>query len=292
MRDLSIIFLSAALASAAAVQAEEFRPNLGPDRKSITVHCGEVTLLLRQQSQWTPGRIDFRTTPMTTEKSAYGTVLMFPEIGFIGTGHLENEPEDLKSLTFMLDGEEIAEPNEVLKGEGFQLIRESRIRDFSLRCEFKIEGNRLVETTTLSTDKEVPLKLLYHFMHAWKPSMAELIAGIDDDRDLNITQQLLNNEEADRKMYINQHVDWIAIYDSDSSQFAVSRLLETPEIGGHHAKVWNVPGTYRKFYLMCFNNETVPAGFEGTWRMVTAFGAANREDWQKSARTLAGELRE
>lgn len=53
-----------------------------------------------------------------------------------------------------------------------------------------------------------------------------------------------------------------------------------------------MPGTYRKFYLMCFSNETVPAGFEGTWKMVTAFGAADAESWKAEAKKLAAGLRE
>ncbi|MFT5470023.1 MAG: hypothetical protein ACI8UO_005147 [Verrucomicrobiales bacterium] len=292
MRDQRFFALVCVLAFAAASQADEFRPNLGPDRESITVHCGEIGLLLRRQSQWTPGRIDFRSTPMTTEKSAYGTVLSFPETGFIGTAHLENEPEDLKRLTFVLDGDELADPDEVLTGESFQMIRESQIRGFRLKCEFRIENNRLIETTTLATDKAVPLKLLYHFMHAWKPSMSELIAGVDDDPDKVISQQLLNDEDVNRKMYLNQRLDWMAIYDPESRQFAVSRLLQAPEIGEHEAKVWNVPGAYRKFYLMCFNNQTVPAGFEGTWRMITAFGAESQDHWAENARKLAETLNE
>lgn len=232
-----LLFAAAMLVSAGAVRAEEFQPNLGPDLKSITVRCGEVTLMLRQKSQWTPGRIDFRSTPMTTEQSAYGTVLMFPEIGFIGTGHLENEPEELKRLTFVLDGEEIAEPGAELNGESFRFIRESRIRDFRLKCDFEIKDNQLIETTTLAADKAVPLKLLYHFMHAWKPSMSDLVAGVDGEPDKLITQQLLDDDEVARKMYLNQRVDWMAIYDPDSRQFAVSRLLEAAELGGHEAKV-------------------------------------------------------
>ncbi|MEM7011540.1 MAG: hypothetical protein AAF585_08670 [Verrucomicrobiota bacterium] len=289
---MRLFLLAIILIASPGIRADEFKPNLGPDFKTITVHCGEVTMLLRQKSQWTPGRIDFRSTPMTTEQSAYGTVLMFPEIGFIGTGHLENEPEDLKRLTFTLDGKEIAKPEAELSGKSFRFVRESRIRDFRLKCEFEIKGNRLIETTTLAADKDVPMKLLYHFMHAWKPEMSDLIAGFDADPDNLLTQQLLNDEAVVRKMYLNQRVDWMAIYDPDSSQFAVSRLLEAPELGGHEAKVWNVPGTYRKFYLMCFSNETVPAGFEGTWRMVTAFGAADKETWRDQAKKRATELRE
>ena len=37
-----------------------FKPNLGPDLPTITVTCGDVSLVLRQASQWTPARIDYK----------------------------------------------------------------------------------------------------------------------------------------------------------------------------------------------------------------------------------------
>jgi hypothetical protein len=55
--------------------------------------------------------------------------------------------------------------------------------------------------------------------------------------------------------------------------------------------IWNVPGTYRKYYLKCFQNSTVPAGFHGTWRMVTAFGVRPPGTWEDAARQLAEDLR-
>jgi hypothetical protein len=57
------------------------------------------------------------------------------------------------------------------------------------------------------------------------------------------------------------------------------------------AMIWNVPSSYRKFYLKCFTNATVPAGFEGTWRMVTAFGASDAAGWEKAARELVQALK-
>ena len=70
----------------------------------------------------------------------------------------------------------------------------------------------------------------------------------------------------------------------------MSRLLQAPEMGDSIATIWNIPGTYRKFYLKCFNSATVPAGFTGTWRVVTAFGSATPETWEAQARSLAAML--
>jgi len=271
--------------------ADGFRPNLGPDLQRIEVTCGDVTLLLRQASQWTPGRIDFRSTPMTTERSAYGTVFSFPETGFIGTNHLENEPEELTRLTFFLDGKKVPASTN-LNGQTFRLERESRIRTLSLKGMIELKGNRLYETATVSTDEDTPQKLLYHFMHAWVPTVSHFLAGSDGTPDKIISGALTDSEETMRKFYIQKAVDWIAVYDSASGQFGVSRLLEAPAEAGNISMIWNVPPTYRKYYLKCFQNDTIPAGFNGTWRMVTAFGESDLEDWEAAATKLAAELQE
>lgn len=272
--------------------AKPFVPNLGPDLPAITVTCGEVSLLLRQASQWTPGRIDFRGHAMTTERSAYGTVFSFPDCGFIGTAHLENEPEPLQSLAFILDGKPVEKPEAVLQGQTFRFERKSRVRDFELTCVVELKNNQLHETTTVRAVKALPLKLVYHFMHAWAPSVSAFCAGTDAEPAKMLSGPLNDGDDTARKFFINQRIDWIAVFEPKSRQFGVSRLLAAPELGEHIAMIWNVPGSYRKFYLKCFNNATVPAGFEGTWRMVTAFGASDAQEWEKSATALAAALRQ
>lgn len=281
-----------ALITSVAAAAEPFKPNLGPDRPTITVSCGEVSLLLRQQSQWTPGRIDFRGAPMTTERSAYGTVFSFPDVGFIGTAHLENEPEKLQSLAFFLDGKPVATPAAEMKGQSFRYERRSRIRSFDLTCYVELKDNRLHETTTIHTAEAAPLKLVYHFMHAWMPTVSAFAAGRDAAPDKAISGPLHDGDDTARKFFINERVDWMAVFEPKSGQFAVSRLLAAPEAGEHISMIWNVPGSYRKYYLKCFSGATVPAGFSGTWRMVTAFGSSSAEGWESAARALATELRE
>ncbi len=272
--------------------AQDFKPNLGPDIPQFTITCGDVSLLMRQKSQWTPGRIDFRGKAMTTERSAYGTVFMFPEIGFIGTAHLENEPENLQSIEFYLDDDLISEPEEAHTGKTFRCVRQSKIRAFDLENITELRNDRLYETVTVSAKNAAPLKLVYHFMHAWRPTCSAYLAGVDSGPDTNIAGPLDDAPETARHFFVQQEVDWFAIYEPESGQFAVSRLLESPDKTKSSSKVWNVPGTYRKYYLTSFQNKTVPAGFTGKWRMVTAFGASDFEGWEVAARKLAKELKE
>lgn len=286
-----VFYLLLALFVLTASAAEPFRPNLGPNLKTLTVQCGDLTLLLRQASQWTPGRIDFRGKAMTTERSAYGTVFNFTGTGFIGTGHLENEPEPLQSLAFFVDGQEIQATSEKLVGNHFQLKRVSNVRGCQLTCVVELKDNRLIETSTIQTTEAVPLHLVYHFMHAWRPTVSGFLAGRDAGPEPTHGGELNDAPATARQFVINERVDWMAVYEPESGQFAVSRLLAAPKQGGHVSMIWNVPGSYRKYYLKCFDKDSVPANFKGTWRMVTAFGAARPEEWQAQARELAEALR-
>lgn len=270
-------------------RASDFRPNLGPDLPTMAIQCGDVGLLLRRHSQWTPGRIDFRDHPMTTEKSAYGTVFLLPEVGFIGTNHLENEPEDLQSLSFFLDGVQV-EPQSELKGTTFRFERTSKIRDFDLSNTIEIRNHRLYETSTVASERSVPLKLVYHFMHAWRPTVSGWLAGRDANPEELLAGELHDGDEISRRFFINDNVDWIAVYEPESGQFAVSKLLEKPAAVKATSKIWNVPGSYRKYYLTSFHNETVPSGFRGTWKMVTGFGSAAPGEWEVAARKMAEKL--
>lgn len=267
--------------------AEPFKPKLGPDLPTITLQSGDLTVLMRQASQWTPGRIDFKGHAMTTERSAYGTVFMYPEIGFIGTGHFENEPEELQSLTFFQDGEKIEAPSSDISGKTLSVVRESKIRTFRFTNRIELRDNRLYETVTVKAEKETPLKLVYHFMHAWTPTVSAYLAGNDGEEPSG--EPLPDGVE--RGFHINKPVDWAAVFEPTNKQFAVSRLLESPTGIKTFSKIWNVPGTYRKYYLESFTNDTVPAGFEGTWKMVTAFGESEKDQWEAKASVVAAKLR-
>jgi len=262
-----------------------------PAVERIEVRCGEVGLLLRKGSQWTPGRIDYRNAALSTERSAYGSVFRLDGVGFIGTGHLEVEPEELLELALHADGALVPEPGERIDAAGsFRFHRVSRIRGLELTCTIAIEGDRLYETTAVACDEETPLELVYHFMHAWNPSVRSYLAGTDEDGVVD-SGSFADTEEATRKFHVQSPVDWIAVHDPEIGRFAVSRLLAYPEAAGQDSQIWNVPGVYRKYYLTSFRNATVPAGFSGVWEMVTAFGEAEAADWAEAATALASALR-
>ncbi|MGB0580743.1 MAG: hypothetical protein ACPGVU_13660 [Limisphaerales bacterium] len=257
----------------------------------VEAKVGNVSVVFESKRQWTPARIDFRGQPMTTERSAYGSVFSFPGVGFIGTTHFENEPEQLRSTTWFIDGKAVDVAKKMTAGKELRFVRKSKIRSFETDSEWRIKNGRLYETVDVRATSETPLKLVYHFMHAWQPTVSAFLAG-NDGETKELSGELRNGKDVARKFYIEQEVDWLAVYEPKSRQFAVSRLLRVPEQGGARSRIWNVPGTYRKYYLMCFHQQTVPAGWRGQYQMVTSFGAASQSEWKSKARRLAAELKQ
>jgi hypothetical protein len=83
----------------------------------------------------------------------------------------------------------------------------------------------------------------------------------------------------------------MVVFEPKSGQFGVSRLLSAPALGGHIATIGNVPNSYRKFHVKCFNNASVTADFEGSWHMVTAFGASDAAGSEKAVLEVAEALK-
>ena len=54
---------------------------IGP--AALKISCGDVLLRIDGPLKWTMNRIEYKGTPLAVENSAYGTVFLFPGIGYI-----------------------------------------------------------------------------------------------------------------------------------------------------------------------------------------------------------------
>jgi hypothetical protein len=283
---------------------------IGP--AALMVSCGDVLIRIDGPMKWTINRVEYKGTPLWIENSSCGTVFGFPGIGWIGTGHLadcKDGSEDVLKLQLWLDGKEMSwladksfsskelqlylvEPNmplpwpvETVKGKEFKQHKISRILDFDLDCIIELRDNRLYEQTTISTKKQIPVTQNYNFTHAWTHTFTAFLAHAEDGKEL---QDTFGNDK--RKEYSLERIVWTAQYDANSGKGVISYLLEKPAEGGADLLIVNAPGVYRKFALMCFTNKTVPADFNGKYRMVTVFFEAPADKWQDVARKLANNL--
>ncbi len=259
---------------------------VGPTSLSVT--CGDVLIRIDGPKLWTPSRVEYQGTLLGIEESAYGTVFNIDKVGFIGSAHREVETEQIKDVRFFLDGEEITGEKVQVSGTSFRCERRSQVRDIELFSTVELAEGQLRETAHVKANRDVRFAKVYHFMHAWIPSATHYAYGHGSE--FIESGEFSSAPADDRKFYYQQNPEWVAVFDAASGKGAVSRLLESPDTGGAAMQLWNAIGVYRKFYLVTFVDEAMPAEFEGTYRMTTEFFSGTPETFSKDALRIAEKL--
>jgi hypothetical protein len=213
--------------------------------------------------------------------SHYGSVVNFPGVGFIGSGHTEHEDEQVLELQLVVDGQLVERPKSIVQCGQLNLKKKSRIRDFVLHTEIEIRDNRIVEDVRMVAEKPTPVNLIYHFMHPWALSVTEYLAELPD------ATRVEGRFQGDGGQKVDQTVRWSAIYDGPSGKGAVTYILDTPADDTARTRYWDVSGGYRKHYLATFLSSTVPANEEFHYRVVTVPFEADQQHWKDEAARVA-----
>jgi hypothetical protein len=192
--------------------------------REIVAYVDDLEVRFESRSFWSLYRIDYRGTRLGLDRwgSHYGSVANLPGVGFVGTGHTENEDERIVDLELFVDGMPIEEPESNVTCEEIRLVKESRIRDLVLKSEILVHENRIVEQVLLTAEKAMPVNLVYRFMHPWTDTATEYMAeALDGTREEGVFN-------GDGKQKIDQATRWSAIYDGPSSKGVLSYVLEAP----------------------------------------------------------------
>lgn len=248
----------------------------------IVAEVGPLGVRFESRSFWTLYRIDFQGTRLCLDRfgSHYGSVANFPDCGFIGTGHRENEDEQVLELALWVDGRKVERPESPVSCQSIRLEKKSRIRALVLSTSIEVADGRITEDVRLKADTPTPVKLIYHFMHPWTATATEYLAELPDGK------RVEGPFVGDRGMRIDKPTRWSAIYDGPSGKGAVSLVLAAPDEDGR-TRYWDITGRYRKHYFVTFLQKTVPADREFHYRMVTVPFAAPAAAWKEEAARIA-----
>jgi len=253
----------------------------------IVAEVGDLGVRFESRSFWTLYRIDYRSTRLCLDRwgSHYGSVLNFAGVGFIGSGHTENEKEQVLELRLLVDGQPVAVPPEELHCREVRLQKRSRIRAFQLESDIRVCDNRIWEDVRIRADEPTAMKLIYHFMHPWTFTATEYCGELLDGTRVEGTFN------GDRGQKIDRPTRWSAIYDKPSGKGAVEYVLLAPEDPPWRTRYWDISDRYRKHYFVTFLSETFPAGKELRYRMVTMPFAAPADPWKEAAARTAADCR-
>ena len=253
--------------------------------REIVARVDDLEVRFESRSFWSLYRIDFRGTRLGLDRwgSHYGSVANFPGVGFVGTGHTENEDEEIVDLELFVDGKPVQEPESSVACEEIQLVKESRIRDLVLNSEIRVCDNRIFEEVVVRAEKETPVNLVYHFMHPWTDTATEYLAEtLDGGR----VEGMFNG---DKRQKIDQATRWSAIYDGPSGKGAVTYVLQVPADDDWRTRYWDMPDRYRKHYLATFLGRTIPVGRAFRYAIVTVPFEADENVWKAEAVRVAKE---
>lgn len=251
--------------------------------KEIVAEVGDLGIRFESRSFWTLYRIDYKGTRLCLDRfgSHYGSVANFPGVGFIGSGHTENEDEQVLDVRLGVDGKPVEQPAAMVRCDSIRLRKQSRIRTLVLDTDIHVGDNRIIEDVRLRADEAAPVSRIYHFMHPWTNTATEYCAELLDG------SRIEGAFNGDKKMKVDKPTRWSAIYDGPSGKGAVTYVLVAPEDGSWRTWYWDISDRYRKHYFATFINQTVPAGKESHYRIATVPFEAAADQWKAEAARIA-----
>lgn len=249
----------------------------------IVADVGELQVRFESRSFWTLYRIDYRGTRLGLDRfgSHYGSVANFPGVGFIGSGHTENEDERVLKLKLVVDGRDEPTPAAMVRAQSCRLEKTSRLRSLLLESSVEVADGRIVEDVRLRAEQPTPVTLIYHFMHPWTDTATEYLAELPDGR------RIEGPFDGDKGQKIDKATRWSAIYDAPTGKGAVTCVLAAPADDDWRTRYWDITGRYRKHYFVTFLNKTVPADRTFHYRLATIPFAAEPSQWKAQAARVA-----
>ena len=283
-RIMPVLFLTV-LGFACGAEEKTFAP------QSFYVSSGDLKIRFDAKKFYTMNRIEYKGKLLGVDNpgSHYGTVFSFAGIGFIGTGHTENQKENLKSLEAWSNGKKIGlgnlKNNEEIRSSDFRLVRKSEIKGIEISNTIEIKGNAIREEVELAPAEDVKIAFVYDFMHPWTIEMDRYAAETDDGKEENGTFI------GDGKFKVNKGFNWTAFYSASLNMGTVLRKIENSSPGKSIIMLWDKPPTYRKFYLRSSAGETLKKGAVYKLALKTGFFESQPEEWLSVVKKTADNLK-
>ena len=271
--------------AAALSFAAETAPPWAAWPKEITADVGELQVRFESRSFWTLYRVDYLGVRIGLDRwgSHYGTTINFPGVGFIGSGHTENEKEQLLDVQLWIDGAAVSKPPTAVRCREIRLHKRSQIRTFTLSTDVRVADGRIWEEVRLRASQPTPVSMIYHFMHPWTQTGTEFCGAGSDGA------AIAGVFSGDKKQKVDRATRWSAVYDGPSGKGALVYVLAADS--DFRTRYWDVPDRYRKHYFVTFLGATVPAEREFCYRIVCAPFAAPAASWREKAAQVADALR-
>lgn len=265
--------------------------------EKLTATIGDVLIRIDGPKLWTLSGIDYQSSQIAVQDSAYGSVFNLKGVGILGSAHFLDVPgkpgdvekEQVSLVELFLDERPVSEitPTMNITGKSFRMNRESKIRAIQLTSSVILRDGVLIETVRIKTNESVDLRVSYPLMYAWSPLMSGYLFGNDDGVQ---KRGVFLNESAKPSEGLEKASRWMAVYNAKDKKGAVLYVLQQPSKEEAWLQFTDAPGVYRKLRLMIFSEKTMPAGFDGVFQSAVGFFTATDNDWETAAQQRMRQL--
>lgn len=253
--------------------------------KEILADIGDLQIRLESRSFWTIYRVEYKSARLGLDiyGSHYGHVAKYPKTGFIGSGHTENEDEQIKSLKLYVNGRAVSKPSTDYKCSSIKLVKQSKIRNLLLDSEISVANGKIIEDVKITAEKPERLDFMYLFMHPWATSFSDF-AVLDKGHEMS------GKFTDSKKFMVDKPVKCITLFNRKLNKGIITCITAVPDDIKWSNRYWDYPKRYRKHYFKAFINTTVKPGKTYHFRAVTIPFEATAETWLKTARELAKDI--
>ncbi len=267
--------------SAASGAAKDAAPKIDAAwPRSINAKVGDLGIRLESRSFWTLYRIEYLGKRIGEDVygSHYGHVFNFKGVGFIGSGHVENEEEEMLELKLEIDGAPVAGVRaDYPAAKSLTLTRRAKVRTLEVASVLKIADNKIDEAVEVTALADTELNYGYICMYPWVTGFSDY-AVLDDNSDIR------GKFTDSKKFLIDRPVTRVAIYNAGLGIGVETTVMEAVNAEPRSERYWDVPERYRKHYGVVALNRTLKAGEKLRYRTVTTPFQAGPDNWIDTAR--------
>lgn len=254
--------------------------------KYFSASCGALSIRFDAKNAYTMGAIIFKGNTLCSDLNGafYGTVFCFPGMKFIGSGHTENETENVEHIEIIADGKTIdpatVKDGDVIKAEKFIFTKKSKVKDFSFRNITELDVSSIKQKAIITAGAETQLHLFYNFMMPWSTEMNSYLAEDSNG------QKEEGAFVSDNKFLLNKEMNWVALYSEKFKAGTITFIGECSSVNPSVVMLWD-RNVYHKFYLRSFLQKPFPKDFEAVYDLKTVFFESEKDSWHDCVSGLA-----
>lgn len=253
--------------------------------QSIEISCGKLEVRLGAASFWNMNRVLYDKLPVSVNlRGAYwGTVIQFPKIGFVGSGHKDHgKSEQVLGIRILADGKQLStqEMAKLIKCSEFTMEKQSQIENIVFTYTLNIKNDLITEDCKMEALKPSKLTLMYNFMHPWSEKMTDYYIQIKPEKSKQ------GKFKTNNKFPYMGKFSWVALFNKANQTGVVSKFVKSDKA---ILVLWDRK-QYKKTYLCSFRKKTMATSQKAHYKMVTAFFKSPADNWLKTAKTTADKL--